>query len=641
LSNPLDRIPRRWLYAAYGVSLALMTVALAWIAYRAMYSMFDVPDDDGYLLMSLRKFDAGGSLYSSVYSQYGPGVFVLLGSVLRAIGVALTSDGARAVNLALWLASTLLVGLSLLRLTRRFLVSAAGLLVAFLLLKADANEPLHPGATIGFLLIAIVAAAVFLLPSRPRAALAAVGALAAALLSIKVNVGVFALLSAGFACIATVPSLRERTWLWVLSSELFVAIPFVLLSEHLDDASTLRFAGIVAIGVACLAVTATRLPTAKVPDRRAVVAMVAGAGAVLLLVAIVPIATGTSPHDLVEGWVLRPAKTPGIQWVPLLVDPHSWLLGAASLAAVAAVQLLWGRAGAPGWQALLGIGRILAGLTIWASLTGPIFHLPVNLTQATVVGASLLWVAALDPKGPRPETSFLRLLIPALAALQFLHAYPMPGSQIYWGTLLLVVVGGIIVADGAEQLAAASLSWRPGVAAWGAIAAVPVALFIVWFCLKPLLTEARAARGAYDAGVSLDLPGARQLRVDPALAQQLEELTAGLRRNCDTFLTIPGMNSLNIFSGEEPPVEMAGPWPFFLRTDEQREIVESVRDIPRFCVVAKPDLLAFWAGFSGNVVPDRPLVRYMRRRFELERDYSGYELLVRRGEARGRSGIRR
>ena len=368
------------------------------------------------------------------------------------------------------------------------------------------------------------------------------------------------------------------------------------------------------------------------PDGGGVAALIAGAVAVVALVSLVPMIGGTSPHELIEGWVIRPSKTPGIQWDPLHVHPLSWVVAGAGLALALAVQLLRGRTLERGWHAALGAGRILAGLAIWVAVTGPIFHLPTHLTQGMVVGASLLWMAMLDPRGGSPQTSFLRVLIPALAALQFLQAYPIAGSQVFWSSLLLVIVGGIIVADGADQLATAGASWRPGFAASPALAAIPVALFIAWFCLKPLLAEVRRASDTYDAGVTLDLPGARDMRVSEPLALQLEQLTAAIRRHCDSFLTIPGMNSLNIFSGEEPPVEMPGPWPFFIDADEQQKIVDEVRKIPRFCVVAKPDLLEFWADDSGNVVPDRPLVRYMRDGFRLQRNFSGYYLLVRKGE---------
>ncbi|HET7509255.1 MAG TPA: hypothetical protein VFJ65_03305, partial [Solirubrobacterales bacterium] len=573
----LERIPRRWLLVAYAIGLVLLTAALGWIAYRAMFGSFDVPDDDGYVLMSLRKFYGGEALYTDVYSQYGPGIFVLVGGLLRGAGVALTNDGARDYNLFLWLGSTLLSGLAILRLTRRFSVAAVGTVLAFLVLKADANEPLHPGATIGFLLVAMVAAAVFLLPGRPRAALALLGALAAALFSVKVNVGVFALISVAFAAVATVPALRRVTPLRAAVTIAFVAIPFVLLSEHLGDADTMRFAVVVAAGAAGVALISTRLPTARVPDLGAVAWGVGGAVAVLVLVTVVPLLTGTSPKHLIEGWFLRPSETPGIQWVRLPVDQWMWVWAAACLgAAIATHTALAGSArgsAEPRPRVVFGIGRTLVGLLIWVSLAGPVFSLPIELTQPMVVGAPLLWVAMLDPRGASPENAFLRVLIPALAALQFLHAYPVPGSQLSWSSLLLVFVGAVCIADGIEEIGLAGLGSqfrgsfvRPdrtkeprnaiGFRLWPALATIPVLVFGLWLCLKPLRGEARQARAVYNAGVELDLPGAREMRVPEPQALQLEQLTAGIQAHCETFMTLPGMNSLNIFAGQEPPAEL-------------------------------------------------------------------------------------
>ncbi len=630
MTGLVDKIPRRWLPIAYGAGLALITIALGVIAYHAMFSYFDVPDDDGYLLMSLRKFDAGGSLYGDVYSQYGPGVYVLVGSALRAVGVALTSDGARMFNLFLWLSSTLLVGLVLLRLTRGFLVSAAGLIVGFLVLTVDANEPLHPGATIGFLLIALVAAAVFLLPKREKTAMALVGALAAALLSIKVNVGVFALVSIAFACTVSVPALRNRWPIRLLSAAILVAIPVVLISGHLDEEWAQRFAGIVAIGAFSLVLVSTRLPQAPTPSLRGVGMVAVGALAVLALVSLVTIAGGTTPSQLIHGWLIRPADTPDIQFAPLLIDSRAWwwvFLG--WVGAIATVGMA-GRSLGSGAHLAIGTARVVAGLLIWVSLVGPIFDLPVELTQSMVVGAPLLWIAAIAPSGQAPRDTFLRVLIPAMAALQFLHAYPMPGSQLGWSSFLLVLVGGICVADGIEELAGVGMSWRPNFAGWRVATSIIVVVFGAWLCLKPLRTEARLAKANYDAGVSLALPGAAKLHVSEPLYNQIQDLVGALRSHCNTFLTLPGMNSLNIFSDKEPPVEMSGPWPFFFTAAEQRDIVEDVRQVPRFCIVRKPDLLRFWAGFSDNTVPPKPLIRFIGQKFVLVQDFSGYELLVRR-----------
>jgi hypothetical protein len=628
----LASIPRGRLFAGYGIALALLTAVLGVVAYWMIFSHFNVPDDDGYLLMQLRHYNAGGALYEDVYSQYGPGVFVLVGNALELTGLPLTSDGARLFNLALWLLSTLLVGLVLLRMTRSFFVSGVGLLVGFLVLQADASEPLHPGGTIGFLLIALVAAAAFLLPSRERAAMATIGVIAAALLSIKVNVGIFAIVSIAVACTFAVPALRERRALPTLAAATLLAIPILLLSEHLGQDWAFRFAFIVVTGSLALLLVGVRLPASSPPTTRGVVALVAGLLATLLVVSVVPIVGGTSPTELVDGWFIRSAETPEIQYAPLLIHEWAWVWAAFGLGAAIAVSVLWGLPG-PRWRGISGILRVGAGLLIWTSLVGPIFDLPQDLTQSLVVGAPLLWVAAIPPGGAPLSATFPRMLVPALAALQFLHAYPMPGSQLVWGSFLLVLVGGICVADGIEDLAAYGSSWRPAFGGWRATAMLTVVAFGTWLMLQPLRDEAREARAAYREGVPLGLPGTDRMRVIQPLAEQMQDLSGSLRANCDTFLTIPGMNSLNIFSEREPPVELSGPWPFFFTTEEQQEIVDRVEGIRRFCIVHKPDLLAFWAGFSKNTVPNRPLVRYIQQEFQLLRDFSGYRLLVRRGGA--------
>ena len=545
--------PRGWRLVVYGLILALLTAALGVIAYRLMFSTFDVPDDVGYVLMSLKKFNQGEALYDTVYSQYGPGVFVLVGGVLRAFGVGLTDETALFANLFLWLASTLFVGLILLRLTRRLTVAAIGLVLAFLILKVNVNEPLHPGATIAFLLTAMILAAVYLLPSRPRAAMIAIGLIGGALLSLKVNVGLFALLSVAFAGAATIPAIRRHEIARVLVTIAFVTIPFPLMSTNIDEAWALRYALIVSVGALGLALISTRLAAVKRPDGRDAVALAIGAAAILALVAIVPIAGGTTPLQLVEGWFIRPAGTANIAHAALLTHPLSWIWAAFGLLLALGVHRTWARAPGPRLQAAIASGRVAAGLLIWLALSGPIFDLPGDLTQGLVVGAPLLWVAALPPRDRRGDNSFLRLLIPALASLQFLHAYPMPGSQLFWSIFLLVPVGGICIADGLDEFAALTVSWKPtGARLLQAVPTLAVIVFGAWLCLKPLRTEARAASVRYDESVSLDLPGAEKIRVTPPLAEQLQSLVAGIRRHCDTFLTLPGMNSLNLLSGQDP-----------------------------------------------------------------------------------------
>ncbi|HEY0317539.1 MAG TPA: hypothetical protein VGC49_04515 [Solirubrobacterales bacterium] len=636
----MPAVPERWRPWCYGLGLTMLTAALGVIAYRLMFSTYDVPDDVGYVLMSMKKFDQGESLYSDVYSQYGPGVFVLVGGALRIFGIGLTVETALFTNLFLWLGSVLFIGLALLRFTGRFLVAATGLVLAFVILKVAVNEPLHPGASIAFLLAALLLAAVYLIPWRPRAGMATLGLLAGGLISLKVNVGLFALLSIAFAAVATISVLRRHEIWRVLVTIAFITIPFPLMSENIGDGWALRYAIVVAAGALGLALISTRISGVRRPDGRDAIALGIGVVAILALVSLVPIIGGTSPAELIDGWIVRPAGTADIAKAALPIHSLSWVWVIAGLLLAVGAHRTWNMRRGPWAEAAMGIGRMAAGLMIWISLTGPVFHLPIDLTQGMVVGAPLLWVAALPPRASRSESdAFLRLLVPALAALQFLHAYPMPGSQLNWSVFPLVMVGGVCIADGLDQLASLQLSWKPAASHLLRVApSLAIVAFAAWLGLKPLRTEARAANARYDESVSLDLPGATRLRVNPLLAEQLQELVAGIKDNCATFLTLPGMNSLNLLSELEPPVELSSPWPFFFTVSEQRRIVEQVRGTPGLCLVHKPDLVAFWGGYFGGEPPRRPLVDYFEKDFRAIHNYSGYILAVPRSPAAAHRG---
>jgi hypothetical protein len=162
-----------------------------------------------------------------------------------------------------------------------------------------------------------------------------------------------------------------------------------------------------------------------------------------------------------------------------------------------------------------------------------------------------------------------------------------------------------------------------------------VVLFGVWLALKPLHRYSDEAALAYRSGVPLDLPGARRLRLKPAQAEQLRALTGALRGNCRTFLTMPGLDSLYLFTGEPAPVELSGPWPYFLSEADQRRIVQRVAPIRGLCVVRSASAAGVWFLLSGNPPPMRPLVQFIDDGFMPVATFGGngpitYELMVRK-----------
>jgi hypothetical protein len=615
---------------AIGLGIVAVLAGLGIIGYRALFSVLSPQDDDGYLTVSLALFTDGSSLYDDVYSQYGPGLYALLGGLVHILGVALTTDGARFINLALWLGSAGLACLALLRLTRSVVVAFAGLVLCFLVLDVDANEPLHPGALIGFLLIAMAAAA-SMFPQRRWPALTLIGALAMSLLTVKVNIGVFAFAAIACASALAAPPVKRLLPLRLLLLLGFVAVPLALMSSRLDSPDTKRLALIATMGALAVVIAGWQLRPATRPDLRDLGWLALGAAGTLAFVVFAVLLTGTSPGNLVDFWFIRPADTPALQFAPLYLGEHTAWWAGAGLACCAALAVATRRGLGVGDRVLpwIAAARIAVGLGMWVALSRAYLALPDELTTALVAAAGFAWVAAVPRRGESAEGGWVRVLLPALAVLQVLHAFPVPGSQIGWSVVLFVIVGGVCIGDGVAELREFDAVRRLRVPLrWVALGAV--ALFGVYLCAKPLREYSAKVSDAYAAGVSLDLPGAERVRLPADRVAQLHDVVAGIRERCSTFITIPGLNSLYLFSGEPVPAVLSGPWPFFLTDEDQQEIVDRIRDLPSLCVVGKPDQLAFWAGFSGGVLPQRPLVRFINDEFRRAGEYNGYLLAVRR-----------
>jgi len=625
---PEPRTPRR-IAPGRAISVAVLvglTALLAVTAYRYIFSTFDTPDDEGYLIVTLRSFAEGNALYDSVYSQYGPGFYTLVGGAMKLLGIAFTSDGARWVNLALWIGSTFLVGLILQRLTRNLVIAATGLGLGFLVLVSDASEPLHPGATIGLLLLALVAVLAFSFERRPAASLAVVGGLVALLASTKVNVGVLAGLSLLFAFVVTSRQIASVRWLRAVVTGAFVAVPFVLMSSHIDNDKVLLLAATVAGGALALVLATASSERDERPGWSDFRWFASCAVGVLVVVCLVPIILGTSPGGLIDGWLIQPLGHPETAFNEVVLGTTGLVWTAIGLVAATA----WLSASSqtlPRWaELILGITRIAIGVGMWITLASAILGAPGNLPRVIAFATPFAWIAAITPHDEPPGRRFVRVAIPALAVLQTLHPYPVPGAQLAWGTLLFVIVGGICVADGAAAL--------PAPRAVRARAAVVVASLVAlgfgsWLVLDRLRPLGDQAAATYRASVPLDLPGAMRQRVDLPRAENLRALTAGIDRTCDTFLTLPGLDSLYIYTGQTPPEEMSSSWMLYLDDAQQQRIIDLVQGQPRLCAVIKPDLLDFWRIYAPRAqIPDRPLVRFIEDDFRVIHDYSGYELAV-------------
>jgi hypothetical protein len=625
------RIPRRTAVLA-GAVFAATTAFLAVASYPRMFAIWVPWDDEGYFLITLRSFRQLGALYDRVFTYYGPLYYLLLDGLFAALRLPITHDHGRLVALGLWLATSLACGMALARLAKSVWIGCAVQLVVFWsLLLPMPFEALHPAGLLTLLLAGLLGTAL-LVPRRPQLALALQGVLVAALALIKINVGVFALLAVAFASVTAFPDLRRRH---VLASAMGVAIalaPVALMAANLDEPWVRSYVLLVAASAAALAVTLISGGPVAALGSAPLARFISCAAATGVAVFALILARGTTLGGLIGALVVAPFRQAGIFTVPVVLPPFSGeialLLPPAAVwaARVARREPQRRRRDGPAAGAA-GLGRLLVGIAMGFF--------------ATVAGffpAPFAWIAAARPYGSSdsPELAYARHLLPSLAVLQTLHAYPVGGSHIPWSSFLLVPVAAICIVDGARQLAAFLQASAAGSSILRRVALVlgpAVALLLAASFYQGLEKE----RALYRTGVPLALPGTNRLHLPRPTAATLVWLRNGILEHCTMFVGLPGLPSFYFWTGQEPPNGFnVGTWMYLFPPEVQEGILERIRGVDRLCVVRNQSLVAMWA--RGRPLPPGPLVDYLAENFTPIASRRGYELLVRTRAAEKEGG---
>jgi hypothetical protein len=581
----------------------------------SMFSVFHAYDDEGYYLANLGDYLAGHPLLTQYAQVYGPFFYESVGGLFKLLGLSPSNDSGRYVTLAVWLIASAAGGLVTLKLSRNVWLGLAAVLLTFGTLSVLTNEPMSTYGLSALLLLGLAASASFR-PAWPRASAAAIGAIVAALCLIKINVGGFAAVAVALAWTAGLPQRRRRVFLPMMVG-VITAMPFLLTLPRLGVSWVLEFAVVVgfsaaAVGVACLA-TAPRSSPAPAGNW-----IIAGGGVVVIACLGIALAGGTHPVDVWNGLVVAPLQFPGLFTLPINLNAGYDLIAVFAFAAAIAVSVRHTISG--GSVMAAGLMRVGAGVVTWLSialLPDPIFLLALPLA----------WVAtqAPDDDDGDPVGGYARVLLPALAVVESLQAYPIAGSQLSMAALSLVPVGAITLGDGIRQLRAAGIAGGGMVKAVGAVA--PAILLIN---IAVMLVLALIVTAAFASGTPLGLPGAESVRLQAQSAGQLRQLVAAVDRECSSFITFPGMNSFYIWTAEDPPTPVhIEVWWLVLDTRQQQELVQQLAGKPRLCVIKNQQVIDMWA--QGRQIPSRPLVDFIDREFVHGSTYGDYELLVRTG----------
>ncbi len=603
----------------FSAAAAVLLVAAA----RVMFSAFMFYDDEGYVLLSLRNFAEHGGLYRDVYSQYGPFPFVLH-YLLNTLGLPLTHTAGRLITLLAWGGAAVLCAVLAGQSTRSLLARLAVLAAAFAYLWVMASEPTHPGGLI-ILLTAVVAVLGhhWLVCDRLRAWAVLVGAVTAALLLTKINIGVFVAFSACAWLLLHHRNVTVQRWAPATLLTCCALLPLALMRPLLGAGWVQSFA----LVWACAAMAVVRsisVNSAGRADWRTLGWGVVGAAAVGGLVVGLTVARGSSLADVWGGVVHAPLRQPTTFSIRYLWAPGIRLVALASLG-LCMLAGLW-RHRRPAVVANgIALGRLLAA----GALAFNLARFPAISADYLVFGFAMpcLWLFAWPLPGEQPIASQARAWLVLVLLGQCLHVFPVAGSQIAWGTLLTIPLAAIGAWDAAMWLARrhGSLISAPRRRAAALACGLLVAVFAVSTGWKFFTVGNR-----YEEGEYLGLPGAEMLRLPEASTALFRLLTLNAIAHADILFSEPGMFSFNIWTGVPTPTSAnVTHWFSLLDPEHQQAIIRQLEAHPRACVIVHREHINYLA--KRGLAPAGALHDYLAREFTPAFTFDDFEFCVHRG----------
>ena len=581
-----------------------LLIALALIAgYLQIFTLFMWYDDEGYVLISLNHFARVGDLYERVYSQYGPLFYLVFGGLARTANFAWTHDIGRFVTLGHWVGTAGVCGWICYQLTRSHLASAAAFAGTFAHLWQMSAEPMHPGGALA--LWAALGAAFslkFLLSDRATHFAITVGLAAACCALVKINVGVFIAAAGGMWMLLN----RSSRGKWSRAFDWLVVIvaaggPAVLMLRSLGEPWAATYALVAGAAIGSVGACSLRVKRSDTTTSSALFAI--GSAVTVVLVTTAAIwACGTSPHQLIQGSILGPLGHADVYHFPF-----NWRTGTTigTILSIVACAFLLLRKNVTGWHHnLVGGFRVLLALTVILSS----FSLPPRMLGfvMTTFGITLWWLIY-STDDSRPNISRGKAWIGMLAAWQFLHAYPVAGSQIGWSTFLWVPLAVAAIHESCllwSNTRSIPALWRTKVIPWAS--GLAAGLIVIG--------QLHGGFVYFNLSAPLDLKGARHLRLSPSLGSSIRIMARNAQLANASLFSYPGAFSFNLWTGLSTPTNSnATHWFSLLDQPHQTEIEAELRT-HHTPVIVQPGIIR--THLQEFIDPNSPLIQYLESDYE-------------------------
>jgi hypothetical protein len=591
-----------WLcrFSLWGGAALFLSVAGIY-AFSITFSQFACYDDQGLLMISVQGFLSGNALYSQVSSLYGPFYFFCEWLVHGVCRIPLTHDVSGIECALYWVSASATLAWGAFKLTRSSILTVFVFMQAIVHLTGLGQEPGHPQQLI-VLLLAI--SAVLVIRDVPSARIQVVlGILCAALVFTKINVGGLYAIALAISFASQTSVLRRFPILYWAVVAISGLIPFLLMRSHLNEDWARNFSVVASLTVVASGVAAYVFAGHSTLRISCAMGTVFGFLAAAASLFVLMLARGTSPSAAVDGMITRPFSVSHLVCHPLSLGKIFW---PSVLSAFAAPLAFYYR------PKLENVRVVTATLKCAYGLVGSLL-LVSDPTAQVVYLFPWAWLLLLPNSGSLDsgfDGRLARTFICLAACWQTLQAFPVAGTQVAVGTFLGIWVYSIALYDGAALLAREarlkmdleSIPPRTSFLFKSLLFMSLFHLFEAKWCTPLYYWNLRSSMPA------LDLPGTRLVHLPTAERRSLRRLTAFLESECETFLTVPGMNSLYFWAHKGPPSYFTVSEVPMLTESEQAEIISALRRAKRPLIVVNKDNNPF---LTDKSVYESALVRFI------------------------------
>ncbi len=592
-------------------------------AFFQVFSSFPWYDDEGYLMITVKQFVEGNILYDEVYTQYGAAYYFYKWLIHGLLNLPVTHNITRLTTLFVWILTSFLCGIFALRLTRSAVGGAAAYILTFLILFRMTYEPGHPQEFCGLLLIV----SLLLLTGKNsgksfNVRLGLLGATLSLLLLTKINLGLFLGLALAISFLSLSPRNQTQRYALIILTSLSALLPFVLFRNVLY-LGWFRLSLLVTVGLSAILITSLFKMNITLLNLKHYLITLIGLYLTIFGIVLIVHLQGSTLEAFLNGIFFQPLKFGDIfSGAPPIHRIAFWW---AVFAFLSAVAFLYFQKKMPDsaikFAALL---KFLFGTSvILSSFLNYYYFYFLNVFVLLNFATPFLWILLLNLnlREAAEQTVFPRITLVLAAILQPLQIFPIAGTQMNFGAFLMLIIAVVCLFDAAAELKITFPKTFSG-RHLQTIFAVGLMLILAGYAGYRTLHIYKI----YQSQIPLSFSGAEFIRLPEQNVALYNFLVENIKNNCDDFITLSGIYSLNFWTQIEPPTTYNTTALLELLSNEQQQaIVRKMQSSPRGCAVTHHGI------YTDNKNNTNPLLISLRENYKKAAELRDYRFLFSSG----------